>query len=381
VKWAPVAGNGRYQVQRTARLLEEGVRKGVFPGAVLIAAHKGEVRFLKAVGNRALFPQQEPMAPDTIFDLASLTKPLATSVALMKLVDNEELDLDEPLEHILEGEGLGDKAPLTPRLLLCHRSGLPDWRPYFQEIREARPGDPKRFFRKRILSERLVCEPGAQALYSDLGFMLLEWVVEKRSGKPLDTFLHENIYGPLGLKDMFLYRRETKSPQRPPDRFAATERCPWRGEVLCGVVHDENAYAAGGYSGHAGLFGTAREVYVLADLLADHYRGVREDQFRPDTVRTFLSPPHDQDGAAWALGWDTPSGEDSSAGRFFSRESVGHLGFTGTSLWMDLQREVIVVFLTNRVHPSRQNEAIRSFRPRIHDSVMLDLFSGDGRRP
>ncbi|MBW2103347.1 MAG: beta-lactamase family protein, partial [Deltaproteobacteria bacterium] len=98
----------------------------VFPGAVLIAAYKGEVRFLKAVGNRALFPQQEPMAPDTIFDLASLTKPLATSVALMKLVDKEELDLDEPLEHILEGEGLGDKAPLTPRLLLCHRSGLPD---------------------------------------------------------------------------------------------------------------------------------------------------------------------------------------------------------------------------------------------------------------
>ncbi len=139
-------------------------------------------------------------------------------------------------------------------------------------------------------------------------------------------------------------------------------------------MHDENAYAVGGYSGHAGLFGTAEEVCKIIKLLREHYFGMQQDYLKPETVRTFFTRQDKVEGSTWALGWDTPSLKDSSSGRFFSENSVGHLGFSGTSVWMDLEKDVVVILLTNRVHPTRANEKIRAFRPMIHDLIMKELF-------
>ena len=186
-------------------------------------------------------------------------------------------------------------------------------------------------------------------------------------------FLCRHFYDPLGLNKTFFYEHAVPLRFGEDQFFAATEDCLWRKKVLKGIVHDENAYALGGYSGHAGLFSNAREVYILTNLLREHYRGEREDYLRPETVRDFFRRAGVVKGSTWALGWDTPSPENSSSGGCFSKRSVGHLGFTGTSIWIDLERDVILIFLTNRVHPTRKNEKIREFRPVLHDMVMKEL--------
>lgn len=350
-------------------LLQEGLATHVFPGAVLLVLHQdGEILF-EAVGHAALEPDPLPMRKTTVFDLASLTKPLATSLAFMKLVDLGLIDLDEPLAELFPEIKERDKQDITPRHLLSHSSGLRDWEPFYSTLDGVLPGKRKQRVRERILGSSLLFPTGSKTLYSDLGFMVLEWIVERRTGATLDHFLQEQLYGPLGLKDLFLY--DLAGPVRPEKTvFAATELCPWRGRVLQGEVDDENAYAMGGYSGHAGLFGTAEEVGKVARFLLQRYRGKGRALLGRDTVRSFFSRQDEPKETTWALGWDTPSPSGSSTGSFFSKKSVGHLGFTGTSLWIDLVKDVIVVFLTNRVHPSRENEKIRNFRPRLHDCVM-----------
>ena len=352
-------------------LLNKGVAEGVYPGAVLLVAFEGEI-LLKHVGSRTLIPEVLPMERDTIFDLASLTKPLATTLALMKLFDSGEIQLDQSLEDLLSKALPQDKKNITPRLLLSHSAGFADWKPFYLELDHIRREERTGRLRDELLNIPLVYPPGKGTLYSDLGFMVLEWVVEEIAGMKLPRFLHKHFYDPLGLEKTFFY--EHVVPLRfGEDQFAVTEDCPWREKVLKGIVHDENAYALGGYSGHAGLFGNAREVYTLVNLLIEHYRGEREDYLRPKTVRAFFTRQDLVAGSTWALGWDTPSSENSNSGGHFSKTSVGHLGFTGTSVWIDLERDVIVIFLTNRVHPTRKDEKIRAFRPVLHDMVMEEL--------
>jgi CubicO group peptidase (beta-lactamase class C family) len=350
-------------------LLESGLSEGVYPGAVLLVAHQGERIFFEAAGHALVMPHAVPMKKETIFDLASLTKPLGTTLAVMKLVEEEQVRLDEPLDNILGKVVPPDKQAITPRLLLSHASGLPDWEPFFSRLEGVEPGIRKQTVREWILKTGLTCIPGREARYSDPGFMLLEWVIEECSGMTLNRFLQERFYGPLGLRHTFFYDRDTRAPFGD-EEFAATEACPWRKIVLQGKVHDENAYAMGGYSGHAGLFGTTRDVYKLAGFLVAAYLGKGKNLLAPKTVRTFFTRQGSPKNTTWALGWDTPSRENSSAGKYFSQESVGHLGFTGVSLWIDLKKRVVVIFLTNRVHPTRENEKIRPFRPRLHDRVM-----------
>ncbi len=353
-------------------LLIEGVREGVYPGAVLLVSFRREIVFFEAVGRRVTTPWEAPMQRTTVFDLASLTKPLATTMALMKLVDEGTLDLDESIEGFLDGSLPADKSDLTSRLLLCHAAGLPDWRPFYLEL-ESLPSAAREIqLRRLLLQGPLAYRPGTDTIYSDLGFMMLKWVVERALGMPLPDYLRNHIFEPLGLGRTFLGNAPSGLGLRNA-RFAATEDCPWRRRVMLGQVHDENAYALGGYSGHAGLFSNALEISVLADLLMQHFRGEREDFFRPETVRAFFGRQNLVKRSTWALGWDTPSEEGSSAGRHFSTHSVGHLGFTGTSIWMDLEKDVIVIFLSNRIHPTRKNQRIRAFRPRLHDRVMEAL--------
>lgn len=354
------------------RELQTGVREGIFPGAVLLVAHKGEVRLLQAVGRRLNDDEPNSMQSSTIFDLASLTKPLATTLALMRLFDDEIIDLDEPLELLLPGEIPPDKRALTTRQLLSHCAGLTDWRPFYLQLEQVAEHSKKEVLRKLILADTVIYAPGTASLYSDPGFMLLEWIIEARGGLPLPQYLDRHFYGPLGLQRTFLDNPSGRALFGG-EQFAATEFCPWRKKVIIGCVHDENAYSVGGYSGHAGLFGTVEEVFSLADLLRAHYQAERSDYLRAGTVRTFLAGRSAAFPSTWALGWDTPSKEGSSSGKHFSAQSFGHLGFTGTSLWMDLQKEVTVVLLTNRIHPTRKNERIRQFRPRLHDLIMAEF--------
>jgi len=360
------------------KLLEEGLSDRVYPGAVLLVVHRGKRVFFRAVGHAALEPRPILMKMGTIFDLASLTKPLATTLAMMKLVEQERVNLEDTLEGLLPGQVSEDKRAITPRLLLSHASGMADWQPFYSRLDAVPPGQRKQQVREWIMDIPLVSSPGSEALYSDLGFMVLEWIIELKTGKNLNELLLDQWYGPLGLRNLFLYE-QTRPPHLEKTAFAATEFCRRRNRILQGEVHDENAYAVGGYAGHAGLFGTAEDVSGIAGFLLECYLGMRKGLLQPDTVRAFFTRQGEPEDTTWALGWDTPSRSGSSAGDCFSEKSVGHLGFTGTSLWMDLERQLLVIFLTNRVHPSSENEKIKAFRPRIHNRVMEMLGFGKRR--
>jgi len=357
---------------RLNTLLTEGIREGVYPGAVLIVARGDEIALFQEAGHCSLSPHAASMYKETIFDLASLTKPLSTTLAIMKLVDEGEIDLDQTLESLLPRDMPKDKRTLTPRLLLNHCAGFVDWKPFYLELDDVRLEKRKDILRERILNMPLAYQAGKESLYSDLGFMILEWVIEESAGMPLPLYLEQHFYNSLLLENTF-FSSNIRPAGFTEDQFAATEDCPWRKKNVVGYVHDENAYALGGYSGHAGLFGTAGDVYALVNLLRGHYRGERKDYLRRETVKEFFTRQDLVKGSTWALGWDTPSPQDSTSGKYFSSISVGHLGFTGTSVWMDLDRDVIVVFLTNRIHPTRNNEKIKAFRPRLHDLVMEEM--------
>jgi CubicO group peptidase (beta-lactamase class C family) len=190
---------------------------------------------------------------------------------------------------------------------------------------------------------------------------------------PLPDFLHHRLYAPLSMTRTFFSGSALPLPVKK-DQIAATEDCTWRKKIIRGSVHDENAFAIGGYSGHSGLFGTAWDIRILLHVLRAHFLGNRTDYFSPETVRAFFTRQDLVKDSTWALGWDTPSPQDSSSGKHFSEKTVGHLGFTGTSVWMDLEQDVLVIFLTNRVHPTRKNEKIKAFRPQLHDLIMEEIL-------
>jgi len=363
--------NGQLDMTQIEQLMQQALEDKVFPGAVLLVSQNGQCIFHAAFGFRD-FLTNPPMTTDTIFDLASLTKPLATALAVMVLVQQNKVGLDQNLGDVLPAFKKDPKASIRIKHLLYHNSGLADYKAFYKKIRHLPLEKRKAALRELLVKELLVYPIGSRAVYSDIGFMILEWLVEEISGKPLDRFVSEMIYSPLGLEHLFFI--DVKAG-RHPGEFAATEQCPWRRQLQSGQVHDENAYVVGGVQGHAGLFGTALDVHRLLSHLLSAYHGQPSTQlFQPDMVRLFFRRWADSDKA---LGFDAPSLSGSSSGKFFSRKSVGHLGFTGTSFWMDLDRGIIVILLTNRVHPTRNNEAIKLFRPKLHDEIMQVLLGSE----
>jgi CubicO group peptidase (beta-lactamase class C family) len=321
------------------------------------------------------------MRLETVFDLSSLTKPLATTIAVMMLVREGKLRLDERLTRFFHNFGVHGKSHVTFRQLLAHCSGLAAWRPYYQQIAEVEKSGKVNFMASRgakefvydeIHRERPAYPPGSKTLYSDLNFMLLGEVVEQVSGGALNRVCRDKIFRPLELRatdfiDISMNRTRHLKPVH--EMFAATEFCPQRKRLLIGEVDDENAFAMGGVAGHAGLFAPVKEVDRLAHELLRCYAG--KSELVPQRIlREFWTRDKTVGGSTWALGWDTPSAEYSSSGHHFSPAAVGHLGFTGTSIWIEPERAIAVSLLTNRVHPRRENEAIRELRPRIHDLVM-----------
>ena len=357
--------------QDVDRLLRQGVEAEWFPGAVLVVGYRGRLVYEQAVGKAALIPSPRPMAVNTVFDLASLTKAIATTTALMLLLESGRVELDAPINAYLDTWCRPACDTPTLRQLLSHCSGLPAWRPYYLGIdRALLPLERRRAVYAAVHQEPLLARPGTMLQYSDAGFILLGEMVETLTGTPLDIFCRQKILSALDLGNIAFRNPEDPRPVGLP--FASTEQCPWRQRILEGEVHDENAWIMGGAAGHAGLFATGHQVWQFAQGLLDALLG-RPWLVSTLTARTFTTCQGAPQGSTWALGWDTPTPGQSSAGQFFSPAAIGHLGFTGTSLWIDPTQQVIVVLLTNRVHPSRQREGIRTFRPRIHDAVMRAL--------
>jgi CubicO group peptidase (beta-lactamase class C family) len=364
--------------------LRDAIHGGAFPGAVILVSRGGQTVYHAAFGARTLEEEHAPMVLETIFDLSSLTKPLATTLAVMLLVQEAKLQLDDRVTRFLPNFGVHGKIHVTIRHLLLHCSGLAGWRPYYKEItRLERQGrlhfvashGAKEFVYDQLNRERPEYDTCARAVYSDLGFMLLGEVVELLECQALDRVCRDRIFRPLGMRatgfvDLADLRTRRVAPVT--DMIAATERCPWRDRVLCGEVHDDNAYAMGGVAGHAGLFSNAADVDVLVRRLRACWRG--EDAFvSQEIVRHFWTRDRTVPDSTWALGWDTPTPGASAAGSRIAPNAVGHLGFTGTSVWIDLERDAHVILLTNRVHPRRDNDGIKAVRPAVHDAVLEAL--------
>ena len=305
----------------------------------------------------------------TFFDLASLTKPLATTLLVLTQLREGLIGLEQPLAHFFK-EVPPDKQDIALRDLLNHCSGLAAHQPYYQSLMDQPLAERKAILRRTILAAPRQYQTGTKALYSDLGFLLLGLVVEQVSGQGLDALFQERIAKPLGLSETLFFNRAGAAR---PGSYAATEFCPWRGRVLDGEASDENCFALGGVAGHAGLFGTTGAVLSLAAAIHDLWLGEPSPlAIDPAEAQRFLTR-QPTPGSTWALGFDTPSASGSTSGRFFSPRSAGHLGFTGTSFWIDPDQHVMLVLLTNRVHPSRENHGIRAFRPALHDAVMQGL--------
>jgi serine-type D-Ala-D-Ala carboxypeptidase len=372
-RWAPLQ-----------KLLETGVSQGVFTAAVALAGLKGELRWQSAAGFLSRDPGAAAVTADTVFDLASLTKPLATTLALMVLAGQGRLDLATRLEEVLPATWLPpDKRPLTIGNLLTHRAGLPAWRPFYQEVLAAPASARPTLLARLAAATPLEYPPGTATLYSDLGFMLLAAVVESLSGESLDRFCREEIYQPLGLQTLGFIPLPQPAPTVPTTKnrkpktenrmYAATEPGLIAGRPPGGEVHDENAWAARGVAGHAGLFGPGHEVFQLVASLYRAYSGEPMGPLTPAAVQHFLSvPPR----ANRTCGFDIPGPDPAAraAGRYFSARSVGHLGFTGTSFWLDLETGQMIVLLTNRVHLGRDDKTkIQAFRPRFHEAASRAL--------
>jgi CubicO group peptidase (beta-lactamase class C family) len=385
VRWSVV----KRKLTRVDRAIDQAIAKAEIPGAVVLARmpkHGEQLEHFCARGFAVLRPERIPMARETIFDLASLTKPIATTTMVLLLASDGALGIDDPVAKFLPEFAERDKQSVTLRHLLTHASGLKPWRGFHELLleRERKTGEriigtpaAREFVLERTLRSGLVHEPGAAAVYGDLDFIVLGAVVEAVTRRPLDEVCAERIFGPLDMRDSFFVRTGDGVPPLPDAvrrRVAATENCPWRGRIVWGEVHDPNASVMGGVAGHAGLFATADDVMKFAQTIVDVWHG-RSDELPRELLRTFLTRQQLPPGSDWALGWDTPTRGASSSGQHFSEASVGHLGFTGTSLWIDLEREAIVVMLTNRVHLVAKRSRFE-LRPLVHDAILEAFAEG-----
>jgi CubicO group peptidase (beta-lactamase class C family) len=349
-------------------MLREAVEAHAFPAAcVAVGSHDGS-RWTASAGAFTFHPYAPLATAETIFDLASLTKVIAATTLTMRAADAGRLTLDDRLAQWLPDWRGADREPVTVRQLLTHSSGLTAYLPFYRDC-------TGRFeFEKAICSLPLEYSPGTQSIYSDLGFMLLGFILEDaaqraRGGSDGAFDPDAALSAQFSRLSSFLTSKPlTFNPPRAwRPKTAPTEVDTWRGRLLTGEVHDENCWALGGAAGHAGLFGTVEAVGSFACAALRTISG-EEILAAPETMRRFIQR-QPIPGSSRALGWDTmlPS---SSCGRLMSPTAIGHTGFTGTSLWIDWERDLYVVLLTNRVHPTRENNAIRELRPRLHDAVV-----------
>ncbi len=388
---AEAVGMSELALQRVDDIIEAALGDHAAPGAAVAIGRHGKLVRLRGFGQLDYRPGFAAVTDSSIYDLASLTKVVATTSAALLLVQDGLLQLDAPVQQYLpEWSGSIEKDRVTTRQLLTHTAGLPPFLPLWQAAR----GKDAYFTRLSALTLDYV--PGSRMVYSDLGLMLAGFIVERLSGQPIDDFVHERLFDPLGLQET-LYNPLAQSsahasmgnaaaPSRHPEHTGATpsDLLPriapteidtlFRKQHMHGRVHDENAFAAGGVAGHAGLFSSARDLAAFAQMLLNH--GFYGDSriFSAATVDALRS--RQNNFSSRAIGWDTPAacGLGSAAGDYFSSASIGHTGFTGTSLWIDFEHDLFVVLLTNRVNPTRENQKHIPLRRAVHDAVQQAIY-------
>lgn len=339
-------------------LLEDGIRAHAFPGAALIVTHKGRIALEHYCGRLTYDDDSQHVNAETVFDLASLTKVMVTTPLAMQLVEQRKLRLQHPVvSRVPEFAGAdARRASITFEHLLAHSSGLPAHKKYYEHARDAAS------VLRLIFETPLEAEPGTRTEYSDVGFILIGVAIERMLGAGLDILAHERVLSPLGLACSF-------GPLTHVTNVAPTlEAVDFRDRRICGQVNDENAWVMGGIAGHAGLFGTARDVAKFALAMLSHDPKICSRQTLEVFTRRQMTPP----GTSRALGWDTPSAP-SQSGRYLSPQSFGHLGYTGTSLWIDPERDLSITLLTNRTYPDNSSQEIKRCRPLIHDAAIESL--------
>jgi CubicO group peptidase (beta-lactamase class C family) len=341
------------------------IHRRAFPAAALAVTHRGALIALQGFGRFTFEVDSPPVEPDTVFDLASLTKVVATTAMAMLLYERRQLRLDAPIADVLPefvslapSSEQNDRAGVTTRMLLAHSGGLPA---YIKLFETARTRDE---LVRATVTTPLVATPGTKADYSDIGFVLLGEILTRLANQALDAFVQDEVLKPLGMSHTCFNPPVDSRSEIPPtedDRI-------YRHRVIQGEVNDENAYVMGGVSGHAGLFAPAVDVARFAEFMLRAGAPI----LRPATIELFTRREASPAGTSRALGWDTPS-PPSSSGKHFSQRSFGHLGYTGTSLWIDPERQLSITLLTNRTWPDRGNKAIQQIRPRVHDAIVEAL--------
>jgi CubicO group peptidase (beta-lactamase class C family) len=350
------------QFQRAFDVLRSGIAERAFPGAAIGVVHQGKLVAYKGLGRFTYEEAAPAVSADTIYDLASVTKVIATTVACMLLYERGQVSLEQPIVDLLpefSAAGIdhndGRRDQVTFRMLLAHSSGLPAYVKLFQTAHN------KEDLLRQAFRIQLVADPGARAEYSDIGFILLGEALQRLTRERLDAFCNREIFATLGL---------TQTGFNPPLNWKLlippTENdLAFRHRLIQGDVNDENAAVLGGVAGHAGCFSTVRDVSAFAQcMLLGGTPLVQKKTLEIFTRREEVPP-----GTSRALGWDTPS-RPSQSGRYFSSRSYGHLGYTGTSLWIDPERQLSVTLLTNRTWPDRGSQAIKQIRPTFHDAII-----------
>jgi CubicO group peptidase (beta-lactamase class C family) len=336
--------------------VDRAIAEKIFPAASIAVTQGSSLIALKAFGHFTYDPASSPAAVSSIFDLASVTKVVATTTMAMILYQRGLLDLEIPVSSIVP-EFLTDdprRREIPLRMLLAHSSGLPAYEKLFLRAPT----------RTELLDGAckvpLTADPGARAEYSDIGFIILGIALERLADEALDTFCQRELFGPLGMSHTSFNPPQAWRDSIPPTADDLT----FRHRLIQGEVQDENASVLGGVAGHAGLFASAENLAVFANAMLQGGQAI----LRPETLAIFTLRESSPSGTSHALGWDTPS-QPSQSGKYFSPRSYGHLGYTGTSLWIDPERELSITLLTNRTWPDCSNQAIKQFRPRFHDAI------------
>ena len=367
VKAPRTVGMSAARLAKIDHVVMRGIQAGGYPGAAVVVGRKGAAVWQRGFGRLDWTTESETVSPtESIYDLASLTKVVGTTTALMILYDQGKVHLDDPVSKYIPEFSGGDKDLVTLRLLLEHRSGLPAGRDLWRTTHSPEEA------RQAVIETPLVYHPDQYYEYSDLGADMLGFVVEAASGQRLDQFLSDHVWKPLGMENTFFKPADSLR-----ERIAPTEVNPPRGYPLRGEVHDENAFALGGIAGHAGLFSSASDLAVFAQMMLNggEYGGTRI--IADSTVTLFTT----RAARTRALGWDTCAG-DGSCGKYLSERAYGHTGFTGTSIWIDPDRDMFVILLTNRVHAARARrpaKVIADVRADLSDAAALAVMDyGDG---
>ena len=346
-------------IPRLDSVIKAGIADHAAPGATIAVARRGKLLVLKGYGHTDWAAGAPATTDSTMYDMASLTKVVATTTAAMILEEEGKLNIDRTVASYLPEYDVPDKRTITVRMLLTHASGIKSNFPLWKDAKGR-----EQYF-AGMVKFPLVREPGSAVEYTDWNMVLMQFIIERITGQTLDQFVQARVFGPLGMRDTQYLPPESLKP-----RIAPTETEDFRGGQVWGVVHDETAWVLGGVSGNAGLFSSARDLAVFVQMLLNGGSYGATQLLKPSTVARWTA--RQRPDASRALGWDTPS-SNSSAGRFFSLRSFGHTGFTGTSIWADPEKELLVVLLTNRVNPTRDNQKIGPLRRAVADVVQQSI--------